>query len=83
VNPNATVVIAIIGGFFVTSFLAREYSTIINALLLLILIGVVLSNADRWLPYLTGLGNAQLTRPSTTSGTGATGSTRVGGIGGT
>jgi hypothetical protein len=59
-NPNAMVAVGVIGGFFAASFFARYNAQVVNSLLVLILIGVVFSNADKWLPYLTSVGNAQI-----------------------
>lgn len=55
---NAIVLVAIVGGFYASTFAARYNATLVNGILLLILIGTVLGNADKWMPYLTALGEA-------------------------
>lgn len=52
------VVLGIIVGFFVVSFAANYSPQFVNGVLLLILIGTLLGNADRWLPWLKQFSNA-------------------------
>lgn len=58
VGNRAIVVLGIVAGFFVVSFAANYSPQLVNGVLLLILIGTILGNADRWLPYLSHFGTA-------------------------
>lgn len=55
---RAIIVLGIVAGFFVVSFAANYAPTFVNGVLLLILIGTLLGNADRWLPMFTHFGAA-------------------------
>lgn len=57
VGNRAIVVAGIVAGFFVVSFAASYSPQLVNGVLLLVLVGTVLGNADRWLPYLAQFSN--------------------------
>jgi Na+/citrate or Na+/malate symporter len=54
--PSTTVliVIAFVAGFFVVPYAARFAPRFVNGLLLIILLGAIVGNMDRWLPWFTG-----------------------------
>jgi hypothetical protein len=45
-------------GFFIIPFAARIAPVLVNSLLFLTLIGALLLNSERWLPYLAGFSGA-------------------------
>lgn len=44
--------ILIVGGVVLVPVIAKHNAVLVNGFLLLVLIGIVLGNANRWLPYL-------------------------------
>jgi hypothetical protein len=66
VGNRAIVVAGIVAGFFVVSFAANYSPELVNGVLLLILVGTILGNSDRWLPLLaqfSNAGSASIARP--------------------
>lgn len=57
-SSRGIVVLGIIVGFFVVPFAANYSPELVNGVLLLILVGTILGNADRWLPWLSQFSNA-------------------------
>lgn len=49
-GDRSIIVLGIVAGFFVVSFAAGFSPELVNGVLLLILVGTILGNADRWLP---------------------------------
>ena len=47
-------VVGLVGGFVVVPMVANVAPVFVNGLLMLTLVGTLLFNSDRWLPYLTG-----------------------------
>jgi hypothetical protein len=57
-SDDAVVIGGIAIGFVVLPWLAGVAPELVNGLLLLLIIGAVLLNSPRWLPYLTQFGSA-------------------------
>lgn len=57
-GSQAIVVIGIVVGFIAVPALASAAPTLVNGLLLLMLVGALLMNSDRWVPFLAQFGNA-------------------------
>lgn len=58
IGNRGIVVAGIVAGFFVVSFAANWSPEFTNGILLLILLGTLLGNANKWLPYLNKFGTA-------------------------
>lgn len=58
IGNRAIVIAGIVAGFFVVSFAANYSPELVNGVLLLILVGTILGNADKWLPYLSQFSTA-------------------------
>lgn len=59
VSGNVAIVIALLIGFVLVPWTARNVNaTMVNGFLLLVLIGTVLGNTNRWLPYVAQIGAA-------------------------
>jgi hypothetical protein len=69
VGSQAVVVGGILVGFLVIPMVAGAAPEIVNALLLLMLLGAILMNSSKWVPMLANFGNAVGT-PSTTDPSG-------------
>lgn len=52
------ILIGIIAGFWIVPTVARFSPVLVNGLLLLILVGIILGNSDRWTPILAAFGKA-------------------------
>jgi hypothetical protein len=57
-SNNGIVVAGVVVGFFAVPALAGAAPELINGLLLLLIIGTLLMNSGRWLPYLIQFGSA-------------------------
>ena len=72
-SNDAVVVGGLVVGFFLIPTVAGAAPEIVNGLLLLILLGALLLNKDRWLPFVTQFGNAVSQPPPTATGGGGGG----------
>lgn len=57
-TDRAVVIVGILVGFFVVGVAAQWSPELVNGVLVLILVGTVLGNYPKWLPYLSHFGNA-------------------------
>ena len=64
---DAVVVGGIVVGFFVVSAVAGVAPEVVNSLLLLMLLGALLLNSSKWIPYLSQFGDA-IDKPPPTTG---------------
>lgn len=69
-SGDAVVIGGIVVGFVAVPWLAGYAPELVNGLLLLILIGTLLLNGGRWIPYLAQFGNA-IDQPAPAGGGGA------------
>lgn len=61
IGNRAIVLLGIAVGFLLVPSAASFAPELVNGVLLLILIGIILGNADRWLPYLSQFSGASTT----------------------
>lgn len=55
---NPVIVLGIVAGFWIVPTMARFSPVIVNGFLVLLLVGIIFGNADRWLPILDAFGKA-------------------------
>jgi len=67
-SNDAVVIGGLAVGFFLVPTVAGAAPEVVNGLLLLILLGALLLNSDKWLPFLTQFGNAVSQPPPATGG---------------
>jgi uncharacterized membrane protein YphA (DoxX/SURF4 family) len=72
VGSQAVVVGGILVGFLVIPMVAGAAPEIVNALLLLMLLGAILMNSNKWVPMLANFGNAVGAPSTATSNPNAT-----------
>lgn len=55
VASRAGLVVVVLAGFVLVPTIAKAQPTLINGFLILLLVGVVLGNSSKWLPYLNAV----------------------------
>ena len=66
-SGNVALIVAIVAGLWVVPALARFAPELVNGLLVLMIVGVILFNSDRWIPVMNSAAGAfrQAIRPGT------------------